>query len=321
MTQPSFARVLEQEGLPTLRRARLETVQVNVTKRCNLACHHCHVESSPKRTESMEQRTAERIVALLDRSSGVRCLDLTGGAPEMWPHFRELVAQGRSRGLEVIDRCNLTIFYEEGYGDLPAFMADLGVTVVASLPCYTKENVDGQRGRGVFDGSIEALRWLNRLGYGRPDSGLTLDLVYNPVGPALPPDQAGLEADYRRELSELFGIEFNRLYALANMPIKRWADWLRRRGQYEAYMSLLVNHFNPDTVANVMCRDLVSIAYDGQLYDCDFNQQLELAIGNKPRSVWDVDSFDALAREPIAVGTHCFGCTAGTGSSCGGALV
>ena len=316
----SFEAVLAEHELPALRRTRLMTVQVNVTRRCNLACHHCHVESSPKRTEAIDARTADRLIALLDRSASVQALDLTGGAPELSSEFRKLVLAGRARGLEVIDRCNLTVFYEPGCGDLPDFLAAQGVRIVASLPCYTKENVDGQRGRGVFDGSIEALLWLNRLGYGRPGTGLRLDLVYNPTGPVLPPDQAQLESEYRHELRERFGIEFNGLLALANMPIKRWADWLRRRGQYDGYLRLLVEHFNPATVAGLMCRDLISIDHDGRLYDCDFNQQLELPAGGVARTIFDIDSFDVLADDPIATASHCFGCTAGAGSSCGGTL-
>ena len=316
-----FEAQLAESGLPPLARKALGTVQVNLTKRCNLACHHCHVESSPKRSEAMERPTAERLVELLDASAGIRCLDLTGGAPEMSDQFRYLVQAGTLRGLEVIDRCNLTIFYEDGYGDLPDFLAEHGVHVIASLPCYTRENVDGQRGRGVFDGSIEGLRWLNRLGYGRPGSGLLLDLVYNPVGPSLPPEQTELEGDYRRELGGLFGIEFNKFIAIANMPILRWADWLRRRGEYDAYLELLRTSFNAHTVEHVMCRDLVSIAWDGSLYDCDFNQQLELPLVSRRRNLWEIESFDELSRLPIATGAHCFGCTAGAGSSCGGSLV
>lgn len=321
MGELGFDEALARHGIAPPARRVVETIQVNLTTRCNLACHHCHVESGPKRTEAMSRETAKRIVALIDRSPAVSCLDLTGGAPEMSDQFRYMVEAGRERKLEVLDRCNLTIFFEEGYRELPEFMAGNGVTVIASLPCYTKENVDGQRGRGVFDGSIEALRWLNRLGYGKDGSGLVLDLVYNPVGPSLPPAQEGLEEDYRRELRELFGIEFNRLYALTNMPIKRWADWLHRRGQYDAYMELLATSFNPGTVEHVMCRDLVSIAWDGSLYDCDFNQQLELPLAHRRRTVWEIESFEGLVGEAIATADHCLGCTAGTGSSCGGALV
>jgi radical SAM/Cys-rich protein len=221
----------------------------------------------------------------------------------------------------VIDRCNLTVLFEPGQEDLADFLAASGVDVVASLPCYTADNVDQQRGRGVFDKSIAALRRLNGLGYGRPGSRLRLDLVYNPLGAFLPPSQAELEATYREELGRLFGIEFHRLLTLANMPIKRFADLLARTGAAAAYMSLLVNHFNPATVGEVMCRSLVSVAWDGRLYDCDFNQMLEIPLGAGPRTIWDVESLVPLAGAPIATATHCFGCTAGAGSSCGGALV
>ena len=319
MSDTRFAESLSHHGLVPLRRRAPVTVQVNVTKRCNLACQHCHVASSPRRREEIDRRTAERIVELLERSPSVRSVDLTGGAPEMGREFRFLVEAARARGLEVIDRSNLTIFFEDGYGELPAFLALLGVRIVASLPCYDKDNTDHQRGRGVFDRSVEALRWLNRLGYARPGTGLALDLVYNPVGPNLPPDQAELEREYRRELRARFGIEFGRLFALTNMPLLRWRTWLERRGEYDRYMELLVNSFNSAAAESVMCRDLVSVAHDGRLYDCDFNQQLELAPPG-PASLWDIESFDALAGRPIATAAHCFGCTAGSGSSCSGAL-
>lgn len=316
-----FEQALRDGGLPPLRRAGLTTVQINVTKRCNLACHHCHVESSPKRTEELSRSAAERIVQLLDASPEVGCMDLTGGAPELAEAFRFLVQQARARGLRVIDRCNLTVLFEDGQEDTAEFLAEQQVEVVASLPCYTKENVEAQRGKQVFDPSIRGLQRLNALGYGRAGSGLQLDLVYNPLGATLPPDVAELEQDYRRELGELFGIEFNQLIAIANMPIKRWADWLRRRGEYDGYLELLEDSFNPVTVPSVMCRELVSIGYDGGLYDCDFNQQLELSAPIAARTIWDLKSFDELSDAAIATERHCFGCTAGTGSSCGGALV
>jgi len=319
VSEASFARSLTRCGQAPLRRRAATTVQVNVTKRCNLACQHCHVESSPRRREEVDRRTADRIATLLERSPAVGSLDLTGGAPEMGREFRFLVETARMRGLEVIDRCNLTIFFEEGYGDLPAFLARERVRIVASLPCYGKENTERQRGRGVFDRSIEALRWLNRLGYARPGSGLVLDLVYNPAGPTLPPSQAELEREYRRELRGRFGIEFGRLLTLTNMPIRRWRQYLERRGEYDRYMALLVERFNAATVESVMCRELVSVAHDGRLYDCDFNQQLELAMPG-PATLWDIESFDALSDLAVATAGHCFGCTAGSGSSCSGAL-
>ncbi len=317
---PSFAGTLARHGLAPLTRGPVTTLQVNVGKLCNLACHHCHVEAGPKRTEIMPPRVAERLVELLDSNPSVGIVDLTGGAPEMNHSFRYLVTEARRRSRQVIDRCNLTVFFEPGYGDLPEFLAREGVHVVASLPCYTAENVDRQRGRGVFDGSIEGLRGLNALGYGRPGSPLRLDLVYNPLGASLPPPQEKLEAQYRKELKRLFGIEFHQLLTITNMPIKRFARVLERTGQESAYMSLLVNHFNPKTVPGLMCRSLVSVSWDGNLYDCDFNQMLDVPLGAGPRTLWDVESFDALAGKPIATRPHCFGCTAGAGSSCGGAL-
>jgi radical SAM/Cys-rich protein len=321
MTTANFDRDLRRHGLEPLRHETVTTLQLNVTLRCNIACHHCHVESGPKRTEAMAAGLVDRVLELLVASPSVRTLDLTGGAPEMHPQFRHLVESARGNGLDVIDRCNLTILCEPGYEDLAEFFARNGVTVVASLPCYTKENVENQRGRNVFDRSIEALRSLNQLGYGKPDSPLQLDLVYNPLGPTLPAPQAELEGDYTRELMELFGIEFHRLLTITNMPIKRFGDMLVRRGQAAEYLSLLVNHFNAEVIPQLMCRALVSVGYDGKLYDCDFNQALELPLGGeKPRTLWDLESLAELEDEPIATGSHCFGCTAGAGSSCGGAL-
>ena len=319
---PSFEVTLAAHGRAPLRRARTTTLQVNVGKRCNQACHHCHVEAGPKRTERMIGATAERVLALLAASPDVEAVDLTGGAPELNASFRRLVREARRLGRRVIDRCNLTVFFEPGQEDLPEFLAHERVGVVASLPCYTQDNVERQRGQGVFDKSIRALQRLNALGYGRPGSGLSLDLVYNPVGASLPPAQAELEARYRDELGRAFGIGFDRLLTLTNMPIKRFAEMLARDGAAAAYTSLLVNHFNPTTVDGLMCRSLVSVGWDARLYDCDFNQMLELPLGgpNAPRTVWDLDSLDALEGRGITTARHCFGCTAGAGSSCGGAL-
>ncbi|MCC7241519.1 MAG: arsenosugar biosynthesis radical SAM protein ArsS [Acidobacteria bacterium] len=322
---PGFARTLTGAGLAPLTRGHVTTLQVNVGRLCNLACHHCHVEAGPRETDVMPAPVAARIVDLLDLNPGIEILDLTGGAPEMNPSFRHLVREARRRQRRVIDRCNLTILLDPRFDDLPEFFAAQQVHVVASLPCYTAENVDSQRGRGVFHESVEALRRLNALGYGRPDSDLRLDLVYNPLGPSLPPPQSALEATYREELGRLFGIEFHQLLTITNMPIRRFAWTLERSGQTEAYMSLLVNHFNPATVAGLMCRTLVSVGFDGRLYDCDFNQMLGLPIGGAaqaaPRTVWDVDALDVLTGRAIATGRHCFGCTAGAGSSCSGALL
>ncbi len=316
----SFAAQLARHGLKAPRRRPVRTLQLNLTRRCNLACHHCHVESGPKRTEAMDRRGAERVLAPLEANPQVEVLDLTGGAPELSEQFRLLVSGARDLGRRVIDRCNLTILFEPGQEDTAQFLAAHDVEIVASLPCYTRETVDAQRGRGVFAGSIEALRWLNRLGYAQGDAKRRLDLVYNPPGASLPPPQAGLEERFRAELRELFSIEFDSLIAITNMPIKRFAHDLVRRGQLEAYMGLLVNHFNPATLSGLMCRDMVSVGYDGAIYDCDFNQMLEIPMPGVERTIWDVEDLSVLAGRRIATASHCFGCTAGAGSSCGGAL-
>ena len=318
--RPPFEALLRERRIGPPVRASVQTLQVNVGKRCNMACHHCHVDAGPKRTEIMPRRVAERLVQLLERNPAVEVVDLTGGAPELSPSFRWLVTEARRLGRRVLDRCNLTILFEPGLSDLAEFLAANEVHVVASLPCYQAENVERQRGVGAFDKSVAALQRLNGLGYGRPGSALELDLVYNPIGAALPPSQAKLEATYKEELGRLFGIEFHRLLTLTNMPIKRFAEFLDRTGQREAYQGLLVNHFNADTLPGLMCRSLVSVGWDGQLYDCDFNQMLELPLGAGARTVWEVDSFDDLAGARIATGAHCFGCTAGSGSGCGGSI-
>jgi len=318
---PSFRGATRKAGFAELTRGRVSTLQVNVGKLCNQACHHCHVEAGPNRTEIMPGEVADRIIELLGRSPSVETVDITGGAPELTPDFRRLVGAARAAGRRVIDRCNLTVLFEPGMEDLARFLADQGVEVVASLPCYSAANVEKQRGRGVFDKSIAALRVLNGLGYGQPGSSLTLDLVYNPGGPFLPPPQARLEAQYKEELGRLFGIRFHRLLTITNMPISRFAHSLERDGKWEAYMSLLVNHFNPTTVAELMCRSLVSVSFDGRLYDCDFNQMLDLPLGDgRKRTIFDIDRLEELAGAEIATAAHCFGCTAGAGSSCGGAL-
>ncbi len=319
-------------GLEPLRRARVSTLQLNIGLRCNLACHHCHVESGPNRSERLDRRGVERILELLALNPDVTTLDITGGAPEMHPDFRDLVRGARSLGRRVIDRCNLTILFEPGQQDTDAFLAEQGVDIIASLPCYEKMNVERQRGRGVFDGSIRALQRLNALGYGRSEgrsdgrsdesseAALRLDLIYNPVGAFLPPPQESLEAEYREELGSRFGIVFDRLLTITNMPIKRFAHELHREGQYEAYMGLLVNHFNPNNVERLMCRRLISVGYDGTLYDCDFNQALELLPPGPRRTIFDVDDFGRFEGDLISTGAHCFGCTSGTGSSCEGTL-
>ena len=302
---------------PALRRAALTTLQVTLGYRCNQACSHCHVNAGPRRTESLDAANVALIPAVL-QARGLACLDLTGGAPELHPLFRQLVRQARALGVEVIDRCNLTILQEPGQEDLASFLAEQGVRVVASLPCYLPENVDRQRGSGVFERSIDALRQLNRLGYGQAGSALELDLVFNPQGPVLPPPQQQLELDYRRVLAEQHGVVFNHLLALANMPIQRFAEGLRHRGELETYTDLLRRQHRPTNLPAVMCRSLVSVDWRGFLYDCDFNQQLGLPLA-EPRQLRDLLRWDP-AGEGIQVGDHCFGCTAGGGSSCGGAL-
>ena len=316
---PAFAESLRAHGL-SLDRVPLEILQINVGKRCNQACHHCHVDAGPKRTEMMQARTAARVIELMHDAPHVHTVDITGGAPELNPHFREVVRAARALGKQVIDRCNLTVLFEPGQQDTAEFLAAHGVTIVASLPCYSKANVEKQRGLNVFEPSIAALQKLNALGYGRADSGLELDLVYNPVGAFLPPPQATLEADYRRELAAQFSIVFNHLYTITNMPLSRFLHALERDGEYEAYMRKLLDAFNPQAALGVMCRNLVSVSWNGELYDCDFNQMLELPLGGRRRTIWEIARLADLQREPIAFGSHCYGCTAGAGSSCGGAL-
>ena len=320
LSPPSFARTLREHGL-ALSRTPLEILQINVGKLCDLACQHCHVEAGPNRTENMQAPTVERILELLANAPAVHTVDLTGGAPELNPHFRTLVREARALGKTVIDRCNLTVLFRPGQEDTAKFLAEQGVKVVASLPCYSKANVERQRGQHVFDPSLRALHQLNALGYGRADSGLELDLVYNPLGATLPPPQAALEATYRRELAEHFGIVFNRLFTITNMPIKRFLHLLEREGSYERYMQTLRDAFNPQAALGVMCRNLLSVSWDGQLYDCDFNQALELPLANRQRTVWDIATLAEVEREHIAFANHCYGCTAGAGSSCGGSLV
>ena len=318
-----FEGALWTHGIKPLRRRTVTTLQINVGKLCNQACHHCHVDAGPNRREIMTRETAQRVDELLQRSAGIELLDLTGGAPELNPNFRWLVTRARSRGTRVLVRCNLTVVFVPDMEWLPEFYRDQAVELVCSLPCYTAENVDQQRGHGVFDQSIAALERLNKLGYGQPESRLVLNLVYNPVGAFLPPRQAELEGKYRDEFRRLFGIEFHHLFTITNMPIKRFADQLRRWQKYDDYMGLLVNHFNPGTVDDLMCRTLLSVGWEGTLYDCDFNQMLDLPIrgeGDHPLTVWDLDRVDSLDGVPVLTDSHCFGCTAGAGSSCGGSL-
>lgn len=318
-TPRAFAETLHSYGL-SLPRTPLQILQINVGKLCDLACQHCHVEAGPKRTEIMQAATVERLLELLADAPSIHTVDLTGGAPELNPHFRTLVRESRALGKNVIDRCNLTVLFRPGQEDTAQFLAAQGVKVVASLPCYSKANVETQRGQHVFDPSLRALRQLNALGYGQADGALELDLVYNPIGASLPPSQASLEATYRQELAEHFGIVFNRLFTITNMPIKRFLHLLEREGRYERYMQTLLDAFNPQAALGVMCRNLLSVDWRGQLYDCDFNQALELPQGGRRRSIWEIESFTEVERDPIVFDDHCYGCTAGAGSSCGGTL-
>ena len=313
--------LLRETTFPAIRRRRLDTLQVNVGYKCNQSCVHCHVNAGPTRTEMMGREVADEVLAFL-RVARVPTLDITGGAPELNPHFRYLVSATRALGIPVLDRCNLTILEQPGQDDLADFLAANRVGVVASMPCYLEDNVDRQRGDGVFQGSIRALRKLNAVGYGRPGSELTLDLVYNPQGPSLPPGQAKLEQDYKRHLLDNYGIEFHRLYTLANMPIQRFGSTLISKGQFGAYVQLLKDNYRADNLDGVMCRSLLSVDWQGYVYDCDFNQMLglPLRLGGKPRvKLADLIGQD-LDGNPIVVADHCYGCTAGQGSSCGGAL-
>lgn len=316
-----FSRLMHRHGLAAIRRGRVTTVQANLGKLCNMACQHCHVEAGPTRTEVMRPETVDRLLDLLAGDREVEVLDLTGGAPELNPRFRHLVSRARRLDLRVIDRCNLTVLFEPGMDDVASFLADEGVEIVASLPCYDAVNVERQRGKGAYAKSVEALKRLNDLGYGEEGSALKLDLVYNPVDATLPPSAVELERRYKEELSRLFDIRFDRLLTITNMPIKRFAHHLERTGQTAAYQRLLEENFNPLATDRVMCRSMVSVGWDGLLYDCDFNQMLELATSGGERSIWEVETFQDLTGAEIRVADHCLGCTAGAGSSCSGALV
>ncbi len=311
--------LLAHSDFPAISRQSLDILQVNLGYKCNQRCLHCHVNAGPTRTEMMAADTLALIPEVL-AARQIKTLDLTGGAPELHEQFRELVSAASALGVKVIDRCNLTILFEPEQDGLAEFLAAHKVEIVASLPCYSLENVDAQRGEGVFDKSIAGLQLLNSLGYGKAGSGLILNLVYNPQGPSLPPNQQVLEADYRRELMAHFGIEFNHLFALANMPIKRFGSTLVSKGQFAPYMDLLKTNYSAANLDSVMCRNLVSVDWLGNLYDCDFNQQLELPLPNQAvRHLRDL-LVSNLDGDEIAIADHCFGCTAGQGSSCGGAL-
>lgn len=313
--------LLMNSDFPPLKRSELHTLQLNLGYTCNQNCKHCHVNAGPTRTEQMSLQTIQQVLAFA-REHGIKTLDLTGGAPEMNPHFRYLVTQAHNAGMHIIDRCNLTILGEAGYEDLAEFLAQHRVEIVASLPCYTRDNVDQQRGNGVFDNSIRGLQQLNALGYGKADSGLILNLMYNPLGAFLPPAQAMLQADYQQKLRQDFGIEFNQLLTLTNMPIMRFGSTLMSKGGFDDYMQLLKNAHADSNLSSVMCRSLISIDWQGYVYDCDFNQMLDMPsqLEQKQRAHISDITLQALQRSPIRVADHCYGCTAGAGSSCGGAF-
>lgn len=317
--QPFSHKIHPTNGLT---RRAIDTLQVNLGRYCNLACIHCHVESGPTRTEMMNRETVDAVLRFL-ASSNISALDITGGAPELNPNFDYLVESAVGLGRHVMDRCNLTVIFEPGKDYLPEFFKKHQVELVCSLPCYSQENVDKQRGKGTFDSSIRALQRLNDIGYGQADGNLILNLVYNPVGPHLPPPQEKLEQDYKRILVENFGIAFNHLYCLTNMPITRYATHLKLRGEYDCYLELLANNFNGATLDQVMCRNLISVGWEGLIYDCDFNQMLNLPIrdrAGKPLHISSL-SIEQVRNHAITVGNHCYACTAGAGSSCGGTLV
>lgn len=316
----SFDETLQRHDL-ALHRTKPRVLQLNLGKLCNLTCVHCHVNAGPKRKEIITRQTLDRVLEW-QLQAQLPVIDLTGGAPEMIPDFRYLISRLRENhpAATILDRCNLTILLEPGQEDLPELLVKHRVEIVASMPCYSAENVNAQRGEGVFDASIAALQRLNRLGYGRDDS-LRLNLVYNPAGAFLPGPQDELEADYKRELDAHFGIVFHQLYTLTNLPIARFASWLRHNQKYEEYLALLIGAFNPATVLGLMCRDTLNVSWQGEVFDCDFNQMLDLPMGSSSASrfIWELDP-RSLEGSPVCTGPHCFGCTAGAGSSCGGAI-
>jgi radical SAM/Cys-rich protein len=316
----AFAKAAGNAGHQPLRASGVQVLQINLGKRCNQTCRHCHVDAGPDRQEVMPRAVVEACLHFLEKTQ-IPTLDITGGAPEMHPDFREIVQRARSLGRHVIDRCNLTITRLPNYAFVPEFLAEHAVEITASLPGYTLKQTDTQRGEGVFEESILALQHLNKLGYGREGSELLLNLVTNPVGAFLPGKQLSLEADWKRQLQRRYAIEFTHLYTITNMPISRYLDFLLSSGNLEAYMEKLVNAFNPATVDGLMCRTTLSVGWDGRLYDCDFNQMLDLELGPKSPKTIQQANLEELAQRVIQVGQHCFGCTAGLSSSCGGATV
>ena len=306
-------------AFPNIKKEFIDTLQINIGYKCNQACKHCHVNSSPSRTEMMSEKILDLIPKIIKKFN-IKTLDITGGAPEMNPNFKKLVLSLKNQDINIIDRCNLTIFFEKGYEDLPNFLAENKVIITASLPCYEKENVENQRGSGVFDKSINAIKILNNLGYGKTNTELELNLVYNPINPTLPPAQDKLEKDYKKVLFEKYKITFNKLYTITNMPINRYADFLKMTGELEKYFELLANNFNQQNLKNLMCKKTLSIDWEGQIYDCDFNQQLKLKSESGPKNLYELLNYSSSFNYPIAAKNHCFACTAGAGSSCGGSL-
>ena len=307
------------DSFPLIKKEHIETLQINIGLKCNQACKHCHVNSSPLRTEKMSYEIISLIPKVIEKYK-IKTLDITGGAPEMHPEFRNLITTLSDKNIDIIDRCNLTIFFEDGFEDLPQFLAKNNVIVTASLPCYEKDNVELQRGYGVFDKSINALKILNDLGYGKQKDGLQLNLVYNPVNPILPPSQEILEEDYKRILFEKYNISFNNLYTITNMPINRYADSLNRENKLGSYYKLLKENFNKNNLENLMCKKTISVNWQGQIYDCDFNQQINLKGNKGPKTLSDLMNKSFKFNYGVAVNEHCFACTAGAGSSCGGTL-
>ena len=304
---------------PNINKEAIDTLQINIGYKCNQACQHCHVNSSPLRTEMMSDEIINLIPKIIYKYR-IKTLDITGGAPELHPKFKNLILSLKDQNLEIIDRCNLTIFFEKGFENLPNFLADNNVTITASLPCYEKDNVERQRGFGVFDKSIKAIRILNNLGYGKNNKNLKLNLVYNPINPSLPPPQEKLESDYKKTLSEKYNITFNKLYTITNMPINRYADFLKLTGELEGYFELLTNNFNKNNLKNLMCKRTISVDWKGQIYDCDFNQQIKLKSQYGPSNLFELLNYSQSFNYEIAAKNHCFACTAGSGSSCGGSL-
>ena len=309
-----------KEASISLKRENISTLQVNMGKLCNQACSHCHVEAGPKRSEMMNIEVISQIINLLKRENNIKVVDITGGAPELNTHFKYFVTELKKLNFHVIDRCNLTVLHEKGQENTAEFLANNNIEIVASLPCYTEENVDKQRGKGVFSKSIDSLKMLNKLGYGKGNDLLKLNLVYNPLGDFLAPEQNKLEIEYKDFLRSRFQIYFDNLFSLNNMPIKRFNNYLKRNNRYEKYMDLLYSNFNSQAALNIMCKSLISISWDGLMYDCDFNQMLDITVNDKKKNIFQISSFKDVTKN-ISTSNHCYGCTAGSGSSCGGSLV